>query len=50
MIARFGNTCGNQQHPDNTNRFLGIIATMTQAVTSSGYQLQAAEMLVDLAW
>jgi len=39
----------DEQHPDDTDGFLGIVAAMAEAVGGGGKQLETPEMLVHLA-
>ena len=49
-ITSTRHACGDQQHPDNANRFLRIVATVTQAVKRCRHQLQSPKPAINLAW
>ena len=43
-------TGGNEQHPDDADSFLRIVATVAKTVGSSREQLETAEIFVDFPW
>jgi hypothetical protein len=49
-VACFRDSGRNQQHPDNADRFLGVIPAVAQTVRRCRQQLETPKMLVDLAW
>eukprot|EP00825_Cyclidium_porcatum_P040509 TRINITY_DN5135_c0_g1_i20.p5 TRINITY_DN5135_c0_g1~~TRINITY_DN5135_c0_g1_i20.p5 ORF type:complete len:245 (-),score=24.37 TRINITY_DN5135_c0_g1_i20:2477-3211(-) len=49
-IGGLGYTRSDQQHPDDADGFLRIIAAVSKAIGRSRQQLETPEVFIDLAW